>query len=188
MKLRDAIEGRKSVRRFHHKKPDWRKIIRAIDMARYAPSAGGQFVTKFILVSDEDKIAKITEATQQDFVGEAQYLVVVVSDETSLVRSYEERGKRYCASQSGAAIQNFLLALVEQKLVTTWVGHFYDEQVKDVLGVSDKMNIEAIFPIGVETARKTAVKNKTKLDNILFFDSYGNRKMKGEVKVGRDAC
>jgi nitroreductase len=121
MKLRDAIEGRKSVRRFHHKKPDWRKIIRAIDMARYAPSAGGQFVTKFILVSDEDKIAKITEATQQDFVGEAQYLVVVVSDETSLVRSYEERGKRYCASQSGAAIQNFLLALVEQKLVTTWI-------------------------------------------------------------------
>ncbi len=74
MQLKDAVENRKSVRKFHHKKPDWRKIIRAIDSARFAPSAGNNFVIRFILVSDEKKIEKLGEASQQPFVGKANSL------------------------------------------------------------------------------------------------------------------
>ena len=66
MKLRDAIESRASVRKFHHKKPDWRKVIRAIDAARFAPSAGNQFVMRFIMVSDEKKIKEIAQEKMVD--------------------------------------------------------------------------------------------------------------------------
>jgi len=79
MQLKDAIKKRRSVRRYLGKKPDWRRVIRAIDAARYAPSAGGQFALKFILVSDEKKIGKLAEASQQDFVGTAKYVVSMLS-------------------------------------------------------------------------------------------------------------
>ncbi len=187
MQLKDAIEGRKSVRRFDLKKPDWRKIIRAIDAARFAPSAGKNFVTRFILVSDEENIEKLGEASQQEFVGKAKYVVVVVSDDSKLIQDYEERGERYCAQQAGAAIQNFLLALTEQKLVTTWVGHFYDEQVKRTLDISDKLKVEAMFPIGKETKIETKVSRKLKLDNVIYFNKWGNKKMVPDMKFSRDS-
>ena len=185
MKLRDAIEGRRSVKRFHHKKPDWRKIIKAIDAARFAPSAGNKFVTKFILVSDEKVISELAAAAQQEFVGTAQYVVVVISDDSSLVQSYGERGVRYCAQQAGAAIENFLLALTEEKLVTTWVGHFYVEQVNRCLCLPKGLQIEAIFPIGLETKVKTKPKKKKGLDCLLYFDKWGNKKMIPSVKMSR---
>lgn len=187
MQLKDAVESRRSVKRFHHKKPDWKKIIRAIDAGRFAPSAGNNFVTRFILVSSEGKIAKLAEASQQDFVGKAQYVVVVVSDPSRLVQDYGERGERYCAQQAGAAIQNFLLALTEQKLVTTWVGHFYDEQVKDVLGIPDKMKVDAMFPIGKETKIESRTRRKLKLENVLYFNKFGSKKMVGMTKFSQSA-
>jgi len=187
MKLSDAIEGRRSVKRFMDKKPDWRKILRAIDAARHAPSAGGYFVTKFILVSDPKKISELSDASQQPFVGKAHYVVAVVTDDSGLVRSYDERGIRYAAQQSGAAIENFLLALTEQKLVTTWVGHFYDEQVKGALDIPENLHVEAIFPIGIETKVKTGVSRKPKLDTLVFFDKWGNKKMVPQIKMSQEA-
>ena len=62
IKLIDAIKTLKSVTRYSSKKPDWRLIIRAIDGARHAPCAHGLMSTKFILVSDKDKISKQRKA------------------------------------------------------------------------------------------------------------------------------
>ena len=181
------IKKRKSVRRYMDKKPDWRKIIRAIDAARFAPSAGGNFVTKFILVSDEKKISELAAASQQEFVGKAKYIVVAVTDDSKLIQDYDERGERYGASQTGAAIENFLLALVEQKLVTTWVGHFYDEQVRRTLNIPDGLKIEAMFPVGVEIKVKSNPKRKKKLDQILYYDKWKNTLMVPTMKFTKDA-
>lgn len=180
------IKKRKSVRRYMDKKPDWRKIIRAIDAARFAPSAGGQFALKFILVSDEKKISELAKASQQNYVGTAKAVVVAVSDDSKLVRSYGDRGVRYASSQAGAAIQNFLLVLTEQGLVTSWVGHFYDNQVKSALSIPDDMTVEAIFPIGKETKVKGSERRaKPDLDNVLYFDKWKNKTMtpKGKISV-----
>jgi nitroreductase len=183
MNFKELVQKRQSIRKYSYKKPTWRKIIQALDYARFAPSAGNQYSMKFILVSDENKIAKITKASQQQYVGTVKFLVVAVSDESKLVRSYGERGKRYCSLQAGASIQNFLLALTELGMATTWVGHFYDEQVKEILNIPDDNIIEGIFPIGIETKIKTPKRPKQELENILYFDSWKNKKMVPETKT-----
>lgn len=187
MQLKEAIQSRKSVKHFSYKKPDWRKIIRAIDYTRFAPSAGNKFITRFILISEEKKIKMLAEASQQEFVGEAKYVVVAVSDEEKLVQSYDDRGKRYAPQQSGAAIQNFLLGLTEQKLVTTWVGHFYAEQIHRELGIPEKMKIEALFPVGKKGKVNVKPKLKMNLDRILYYEKWKNSKMKAPVVVSEKA-
>jgi len=174
MKLKDALEGRRSVRRFHHKKPDWRKILRALDAVRFISTARNHFVTKFILVSEERKLKELAAASQQKFVEGAKYIVVAVSDDSDMVKDFGEKGVRYTAQQAGAAIQNFLLALTEQKLVTTWVGHFYEEQVRRTLLIPEGLKIEAMFPIGTETKVKTIPKPKIKLEHVVYFEKWGN--------------
>ena len=48
---------------------------------------------KFILVSDENKIKEIGKACQQDFVSSAKSIVVVVSDDAKVEKSYDETEK-----------------------------------------------------------------------------------------------
>ena len=100
------------------KAPDWRKVIRAIDAARFIPAAGNKYNLKFVMVSDPDLISQIGEACQQHFISEASYIVVCVSDEEQLEKIYGDRGRRYTAQQAGAALENFLLALTEEGLAT----------------------------------------------------------------------
>lgn len=177
MELDKAINERHSARRFKIKKPDWRKILEAIDATTKAPLAGNIPTVKFILVSDKEKIAELAEAATQDFIAEAHYVVVVCSDKEQCIRAYDERGEKYCEQQAGAAIENFLLKLTELDLATCWIGAFSDETVKRILQIPDNVDVEAILPIGYEM-EKTKQRKKPDLDSVLFFDLWKNKYMK----------
>jgi len=176
MDLDKAIRLRKSVKKFSLKKPDWRDIIECIDSARYAPMAGNNYSLKFILVNDREKIQKLSEAAQQPFISKAFYVVVVCSNPYRTMNAYGERGKVYCRQQAGAAIQNFLLKIEEKGLSTCWVGHFADNLVKEILKIPDEIDVEAFFPVGYEFKSKKR-KRKIDLDDVLYFEKYGNKKM-----------
>ncbi len=175
MNLDDAIHGRRSVRKYSSKKPDWRDILEAIDSARYAPMAGNNFSLKFILVNEKDKIQKIADASSQSFIATADYVVVACSDPKKTTNLFEKQAEVYLRQQAGAAIQNFLLKIFELGLSTCWVGHFYEKKIKDTLKISSDVQVEAIFPIGYPMEKVS--KKKKPLGNVLFFNQYKNKKM-----------
>lgn len=182
MDLDKAIQNRRSIRKFKEKKPSWKKIIECLDSIRYAPMAGNNFTLKLILVDDSKKIKKIAEACQQPFVGQAEYVVVVCSDPSRPKNAYEKSGEVFVRQQAGAAIQNFLLKIEEAGLSTCWVGYFVEEIIKRELKIPDKIQIEAIFPIGYEYTNPRK-RLKIELDRILYFNTYKNKKMKNSKKL-----
>jgi len=186
MDLDKAIKERHSVRRYTSRAPDWRKIIEAIDVARLAPLAGNIPTIKFILITEDDKISQLGEACQQDFVGTAKYILVVCTDASQSTRSYDERGYRYATQQAGAAIENFLLKLVDLGLASCWIGAFSDEQVKRILQIPENVSVEGLFPIGYEMPPKTKQKSKPNLDSILYFNIWKNKYMKTIKKPEAD--
>ncbi|HNZ52181.1 MAG: nitroreductase A [Candidatus Diapherotrites archaeon ADurb.Bin253] len=182
MGVERLIKARRSIRKFKSSKPDWREIIECIDSTRYAPMAGNNFSLKFILVEDGEKIQKLAEAAQQNFITKAKYVIVVCTTPGRTETAYGERGSKYLKQQAGAAIQNLLLKLTECKLATCWVGHFVDEQVKDILDIPDEIDVEAMFPIGYPY-EKPKEKRYIELDSILYFNRYGNKRMEEESKL-----
>lgn len=180
--LDKIIHARRSIKKFKSTKPDWREIIECIDSMRYAPMAGNNFSLKFILVDDEKKIDQLAKASQQQFISETKYVLVVCTTPTRTELSFEERGKNYLKQQAGAAIQNFLLKITEAKLATCWIGHFVDEQVKDILAIPKDMQVEALLPIGYPM-KKPESKRIIDLDNVLYFNKYGNKKMNEVAKI-----
>jgi len=178
MELDKAIQSRRSVRKFSKKKPNWRTIIECVDSARFAPMAGNNYTLKFILIDDEEKIKKIAESCQQDYISQAKYIVVACSNPSRLVNEFGKPGEIFSRQQAGAAIENFLLKIIEAGLSTCWVGHFVEEQIRKILDIPKEINVEAIFPIGFEYEKPKTRKAKIELDRILYFDSYGNSKMK----------
>lgn len=186
MELDLAIQSRRSARKYSDKKPDWRDIIEAIDAMRYAPMAGGMFTLKFILVEDKDDIQKLADASQQEFIATAQYVVVVCSAPKLTKNAYEEFADKFLRQQAGAAIQNFLLKCEELNLKTCWIGYFVEEQVKSILKIPENIQVEAMFPIGLESKKlgdKLKPRKKINLDDVLYFYKYNNKQMKKIKKL-----
>jgi nitroreductase len=183
MELNKAIQNRHSVRKFRDKKPDWRTIIECVDSVRFAPMAGNNCTLKIILVDDEEKINKIGEATQQDHVSSAKYIVVFCSHPVRAENLYGENSKKWVKQQTGAAIENFLLSIEQSGLATCWVGHFDAEIIKRVLKVPADAEVEAIFPIGFELDKPKTKRLKISIDRILYFNSYGDSKMKHPHRI-----
>lgn len=179
MNFDKLIRSRKSTRNFKKTKPDWRDIIECIDAARFAPMAGNNYTLKFILIDEKDKIDIISKYCQQDFITQVHYVVVACSNPSRTINSYGEAGKMYSRQQAGSGIQNFCLKLVEKGLSTCWVGMFVESQIKDLLKIPKEVNVEAIFPIGYSN-EKPEEKSKIELDSILYFNKYGEKKMKKE--------
>jgi len=180
--LDKIIKARRSIKKYKSEKPDWRVIIECIDSMRYAPMAGNNFSLKFILVDDLTLIQKISEASEQPFIQDAKYAVVICSKGDRTKTAFgEDRGNKYLRQQAGAAIQNFLLKITENRLATCWVGHFYDDKIKRFLKIPEDVEIEAIFPIGYanEKPRKKLAVN---FDSIMYFNIYGNKQMQKPVK------
>lgn len=178
-----AIRKRRSIRNYKNKKPDYRTIIEAIDSARYAPMAGGFLSLKFMLVEDSESIHRISKWSEQEFIEHAKYLVVFISDPKITETPYKGRGERYMRQQAGAAIENFLLHLTEVGLSTCWIGHFNDEKIKKILKIPEDREIEAMFPIGYPLKKEKEGKPKGNFDAKLYFNEWGNNRMKPIEKI-----
>jgi nitroreductase len=183
MQLGKAIKSRKSVRDFSKKKPDWRDVIESIDAARFAPMSGDNYSLKFILIDEKDKIQKISEASQQEFIQNAQYLIVVCSNPKRTINAYGPKGNHYLRQQAGAAMENLILALQDHGLSTCWIGHFVDEEIKRLLNIPEEVQLEALFPVGYEGKKSRTKEVKIELDQILYFNKYGNKKMKVPKRI-----
>ena len=66
----------------------------------------------------------------------------------------------------------------EKKLARCWVGYFVAGQIRRELGIPDNVQVEAILPIGYSYEKKKSPR-KTNIDNILYFEKYGSKKMGG---------
>lgn len=182
MELDEAIEERHSVRKFSDKAPNWRNVLECIDAARHAPVAGGIHTMRFVLITDEEKIRELAEASQQDFVGQAKCIVVACSAMSRTKDAYGENAETWCRQQAGASIQNFLLKVEEFGMATCWVGHFVEDHVKRILKIPGDVTVEALFPVGYELGKSKTRRAKISLDKILYFNRYGNVHMRKEEK------
>jgi nitroreductase len=176
MNLVDGIKSRRSVKTFNGKVPNWRKVIQAIDIARHTPMTGNMYSVKYILVEDKDKIASIAGACQQSFVASAGALIVVTSNREKVKKMFDANEKGFAQQQAGAAIQTLLLALTEKKIDSCWVGFFDDAIVKENVKIPTSEEVEAVIAIGFAAKGPVSRKQKTELENIFYFEKFGNKK------------
>lgn len=184
MKLGEAIQSRRSIKKFKDKRPNWRDVLEALDSTRYAPMAGDIFSLKFIYIDNEKTISDIAKWAGQDFISQAKCLVVFIRTPTKTKLSFKERAELYLPQQAGAAIQNFLLSLEEKGLSTCWIGHFDEEKIKHLLKIPKDKEIEAIFPIGYAKEKPSTRRARRDFYEMLYFNEWGNEQF-GEVKPKR---
>ena len=187
MELQKALEKRTSVKNYSSKKPAIEEIIKAIEAANSAPAAANLQPLIYIIIEAPEKIAKIADSCQQQFINKAPYVVVVCSNPKQLKIFDENRAEKYIKHNVGAAIENFLLKIAELELASCWVGAFSEQILRNLLSIPDFINIEAVLPVGYEFVKgKTKQRFRRSLVNRVFFDSFGNKYYKPFVKIRRE--
>lgn len=175
MKVSEGIEKRRSIRKFKKKEVKWGLVLEAIDAALQAPLAGNINALKFIIITDPEMKYKLAKHADQDWIMDADTIVVVCSEDIQLERMYADRANTYARQQAGAAIENFLLRITELGLGACWIGAYLDSAVKRDLKIPAEATVEAIIPIG-HPAEKPKSHKKTALENVIMWEHWGQRK------------
>ena len=145
-----AILERRSTRKFKDNQVPRATIGRIIDAGRWAPSAGNIQPWQFFVVYNEQKRRELsTAALNQRFIAEAPVVIVICVNPEMSAAKYGGRGQNlYIFHESGAVVQNMLLAAEGYGLGACWVGAFEEPKVIKALELSDELLPVAIIPIG----------------------------------------
>jgi len=169
----EAIKSRRSVRAFTNKPVSDEEVMKLIDAARWAPSAGNIQPWEFVIVRNpEIKRGLSAAALDQTFIEEAPVVIVVCANQLRSGSGYGSRGVNlYCLQDTAAAIQNMLLAAHALGLATCWIGAFYEEEARKVLHIPNGVRPIAIIPVG-HPAEKPEVPDRRPLNEIVHHETF----------------
>lgn len=107
---KDAIEKRRSIRKFKRKPVPDEQIMALIEAARLAPSASNTQPWRFKIVSDDDTKAKLAEAAyRQSFVAQAPVVLVCCADLQGYFEGIKARSQEF--GKEGALEETILRVL-----------------------------------------------------------------------------
>lgn len=150
MEVKDAILGRRSVRRFSKEGISSDTLIDLVGFARLSPSTINLQPLEFIVVDDEEMVGEVFsfiklgillpegERTKEDQRPRA-YIVVLVN--TKVMSSNYGR-------DVGAAVQNILLGATDLGLGGVFVASIDREKIRGLFGVPEKYNIDSVVGLG----------------------------------------
>ncbi|MBN1422455.1 MAG: nitroreductase family protein [Planctomycetes bacterium] len=147
MKILDAIRARRSVRVFRAAPIPEDALLRILEAARIAPSARNIQEWKFIVVRDaETKRRLVPACANQAFVADAPIVIAGCATVTDYVMRC---GQPAHAIDLAIAIDHMTIQAAAEGIGTCWIGAFYEDQVRGVLGVPEQVRIVQLLCLGV---------------------------------------
>ena len=70
------------------------------------------------------------------------------------------------------ALDHITLAAVELGLGTCWIGHFDEKEVKQILGIPEKIRVVELMPLGYPANPSVIEKTRFPLDVIVKYEHW----------------
>ena len=168
MDLYQAIKTRYSCRSYQSKQIETEKLARILESARLAPSAKNLQDWRFVVVSDEKKRSQLAVAAyEQMFVTTAPVILVGCSNNDHTMRCGEKIGP----IDLSIAMEHIALAAVAEGLATCWIGSFYPEKVRAILGIPENVRVVELMPLGYPADKETH-KPRESLEKIVCYENW----------------
>jgi nitroreductase len=169
MEVLDAVEQRRSIRRYKNKEIEEEKLRNVLEAARLAPSASNRQEWKFVVVRDPAKRAELTAMTYgQRWVGQAPVIIVACATEGKSVMTC---GQATHTVDVSIAATMLMLEATEQGLGTCWLGTFNETDVKECLGIPGHMRVVTVLPLGYPDEEPSSRPRKS-FDQVVSFDRF----------------
>ncbi|MCS7134817.1 MAG: nitroreductase family protein [Candidatus Aenigmarchaeota archaeon] len=163
----EVVEKRRSIRKFLSKKIEEEKLLKLLNTANLAPSAGNLQAFEIFLVRDEKKKQMICKASyNQDFIKEADVVLIFCANPSRSMKWYGERGEFYALQDATISAAYVQLAAAALGLGSVWIGAFDEKKISEIIELSDNLRPVAIIPIGYPAEAPTK-KPRRKLNDLV---------------------
>jgi nitroreductase len=176
MHVLEAIEKRRSIRKFKKQEIKDEYINLLIYAASLAPCAGNTQEWRFIIVKDEKKKEELAKASyNQLWMKDAPVIIAICADEEEIGNRYGSRGKKmYMYIDCALAAENLILLAQSLGLGTCIVGAFDDEEISRILKLPKNVKPIMLIPVGYP-AEEPEKPFKKDLEDITFINEYGKK-------------
>lgn len=174
MNVYDAIRIRKSVRSFQKKEVPDDVLHRILSAARLAPSARNRQEWRFVIVRNPETRHKLAEAAKkQMFIAEAPIVIVCCAEADNL--NYTMTcGQLAYPIDLAIVIDHITIAAVTEGLGTCWIGDFYEQEVKKILDIPEKVRVVQLLPLGYPTDTSVVEKKRLPLEKIVKYEKWSS--------------
>lgn len=182
MEFFEALQARRSVRRFDGRAVPEGILERVLEAARCAPSGGNMQPWELIVLRERESIRQAVGTTfvgfdpavgrPQEWLLGAAVLIVICADLKRSSSRYGELGGRVAVLDTAAAVENMLLAAVALGLGSCWVSGFDAQALGRLLRLPESVQPLAILPLGFP-AEIPGAPPRFPLADIVHRERYG---------------
>jgi len=145
MDVSRAISQRYSCRHYEDKPIEEKKLEAVLEAARQAPSAKNLQDWRFVVVTDREMRKKLAAAANgQTFLEDAGAIIVACTVSNHVMRC----GQAIGPIDVSIALEHMCLQATELGLATCWIGSFYPDKVKPLVGIPADVNIIELLAVG----------------------------------------
>ncbi len=145
MDVAKAIRSRYACRQYADKAIDKSVLQTILEAARQAPSAKNLQDWRFVVVTDKETKRKVAvAANNQMFLQEAGAIVIGCTVCTETMRCGQAIGPIDVA----IAMEHIALQATELGLATCWIGSFYPDKIRPIVGIPDNVTIVELMALG----------------------------------------
>lgn len=157
MEFLQVLKDRRSIRQYENRPVSREVILKLLDAAEAAPSAGNLRARKYIVITRKEMARALAMAAYgQSQVDTAPLLIVVCADVDRSSSRYGDRGSLYSIQDADAATMCLLLAAKDVGLGACWNGAFDDQIVREALSLEEHILPVAIVSLGWPAERPRA--------------------------------
>ena len=150
MHLSEAIEKRRSIRKFKQDNVSEQVLIRLIETARLAPSAANLQPLEYLVVNDKKHCQEIFNTLSwagyikphgNPEAGEEPTAYIIVLANTNIRSDYYKY-------DVGAAVENILLSALNEGLGSCWIGTVDRESIRKTFHLPGHLVIDSVIALG----------------------------------------
>jgi nitroreductase len=168
MDVAQAIRSRYSCRNYHDKPLEQDKLRAVLEAARLAPSAKNLQDWRFVVVTDKSTKTKVAAAANnQTFLESAGAIIVACTVSDHVMRCGQAVGPIDVA----IAMEHMCLQATELGLATCWIGSFYPDKIRQIVGIPDNVVIVELLALGYP-ADAPKPSRREAIDQIVSFDTW----------------
>ena len=145
MTVLETIRKRYSCRAYQDKPIEQEKLDSIFEAARLAPSAKNLQDWRFVVVTDKETKRRLAEAANnQRFLENAGAIIIACSISSEVMRCGQALGPIDVA----IALEHIALQATQLGMATCWIGSFYPEKVRPIVGIPKNIAIIELMAVG----------------------------------------
>lgn len=165
----ELARARYSVRCYQDKPVGGETLARILEAVRLAPSGANRQPWRFVVIRDAGTRERLVEACNgQQFISQAP---VVVAGCGLMPERIMRCGMPGDAVDLAIAMEHLALAATAEGLGTCWIGAFYQDKVREVLGIPDSVRVVELMTLGYP-ADAPGPKKRKALSEIICYDRW----------------